>query len=87
MPNWGKRKHKVRPGRMKGYKPKRKHGTPYVRPELSAQDKAALANMQPVTIRHIMSGDRNTPRLHPSNTGEGRMVGEYSIRLCNTPRR
>ncbi len=87
MPNIGKRKHRVRPGTMKGYKPKRKHGTPYKAPALSAQDVAALANMQPVTIRHILSGDRNTPRLHPSNTGDGRMVGEYSTRSCNTPRR
>lgn len=86
MPNVGKRKHRVRPGRMKGYKPKTKTRIPYVRPELSAQDVAALNNMQPITIRQIMSGERNYPTLHPDIMSDGQMMGEYTIRSCNNNR-
>lgn len=84
MPNVGKRKHRVRPGRMKGYTPKPKHRIPYKAPVLSAQDRAALNNMQPVTIRIIKSGDRHHPQ---ANIYDGRgWMGEYSIRSCNNNR-
>lgn len=84
MPNTGKRKHKVRPGSMKGYKPKRKHGTPYKAPDLSAQDKAALENMQPVVVRSTDHSDTSYPETYDHDSG---WMGEYSIRSSNRPRR
>jgi hypothetical protein len=87
MPNWNRKRKNARPGSPKGIKRKAVKRSTYKAPVLSTQDKAALANMQPVTIRMIMSGERHTPSLHPSNTGDGRMVGEYSIRSCNNVRR
>lgn len=60
---------------------------PKADPVLSSDDRAALINMQPVTIREIMSGERRYPTSHPPDVyGEGRMVGEYSIRSCNNNR-
>jgi hypothetical protein len=79
MPNWGKRKHRVRAGSMKGYKPKTKTVPRHAPPVLSAQDRAALANMQPVVIR-------TTSYPTTRNIGDG-CVGEYSIRSCNNNRR
>lgn len=84
MPNIGKRKHKVRPGRMKGHKPKTKTVPKHAPPVLSAQDKAALDNMQPVVVR------RTTATSYPQPQHDQRVsgwMGEYSIRSSNNNRR
>lgn len=69
--------------RPRGIPSKNTGGMPPTPVVLSAQDVAALANMQPVTIRTIMATDRYP--LAGDGTGDGWM-GEYSIRSCNNNR-
>ena len=83
--SYGRKPHTRRPGSPKAYVPKRKpkkHA--YKAPELSAMDKAALANMGPVVVRTVGSYPESVSHAYGHRWC---WMSEYSIRACNNNRR